>query len=98
MLERLAYDDDGQPLFASFLDYLVPAAPDLPEIEAIVIEHPTRTNPLGLKGGGEGGMAGTLAAVANAVEDALGPDAPRIRSLPLTPDAVWELLQTAAGD
>jgi carbon-monoxide dehydrogenase large subunit len=94
LLEQLAYDEDGQPLFSSFLDYLVPSAEDLPKIDVIVIEHPTETNPLGLKGGGEGGMAGTLAAVANAVEDALGPDGPRIRSLPLTPDAVWTLLAT----
>ena len=97
LLERLAYDGDGQPLSASFVDYLVPTAEDLPDVEVIVIEHPTPTNPLGLKGGGEGGMTGTLAAVAGAVEDALGPDGPVVRSLPLTPAAVRELLRTAGA-
>ena len=93
LLEQLAYDEDGQPLTVSFVDYLVPTADDVPDVEVIVIEHPTATNPLGLKGSGEGGMAGTLAAVANAVEDAFGADGPRVRSLPLTPAAVRALLR-----
>ena len=97
LLERLVYDEDGQPLSVSFVDYLVPTAEDVPDIEVIVIEHPTAANPLGLKGSGEGGMAGTFAAVANAVEDALGVDGPRVRSLPLTSAAIHALLRAAAS-
>ncbi|HKP17007.1 MAG TPA: xanthine dehydrogenase family protein molybdopterin-binding subunit [Gaiellaceae bacterium] len=92
LLERLAYDEHGQPLSASLADYLLPTAGDVPGVDVLVIEHPTDSNPLGLKGGGEGGMAGTLAAVANAVEDALGPDAATVRTLPLSPSAVRALL------
>jgi carbon-monoxide dehydrogenase large subunit len=91
LYERLAYDKAGQPLSASLVDYLVPTLEDLPEVEVIVIEHPTPANPLGVKGSGEGGMAGTLAAVANAVEEALG--GPTVTALPLTPDAVRALLR-----
>jgi carbon-monoxide dehydrogenase large subunit len=96
LFEQLPYDDSGQPLARSFVDFLFPTADDLPDVEVIVIEHPTPTNPLGLKGGGEGGMGGTLAAVANAVEDALGPDGPVVTATPLTPDAVRGLLRAGA--
>jgi carbon-monoxide dehydrogenase large subunit len=96
LYEQLPYDDAGQPLATSFVDFLVPTADDLPDVEVIVIEHPTPTNPLGLKGAGEGGMGGTLAAVANAVEDALGPDGPVVTATPLTPDAVRALLRASA--
>jgi aerobic carbon-monoxide dehydrogenase large subunit len=93
LYERFSYDESGQPLSTSFVDYRVPTAEDLPDVEVIIVEHRTEKNPLGIKGGGEAGIAGTLAAVANAVEDALGPDGPTVTSLPLTPDAVRALLR-----
>lgn len=83
LYEHLAYDQHGQPLSTTLDDYLLPTAADLPEIEVIILEHPTPTNPLGIKGGGESGVAGTFAAVANAVADALGTQT--INHLPLTP-------------
>jgi aerobic carbon-monoxide dehydrogenase large subunit len=92
LLEELVYDDAGQPLRISFMDYLLPTALDVPKIDAVVIEHPTPTNPLGIKGVGEAGMTGTPAAVANAVADALGVD---VAELPLTPPAVRALLRSA---
>lgn len=93
LFERLAYDGQGQPLSASFVDYLLPTADDLPDVELIVIEHPTPSNPLGIKGAGEGGIAGTLAAIGNAVDDAIGGDGSRVTELPLTAAAVHALLR-----
>jgi carbon-monoxide dehydrogenase large subunit len=93
LFEQLAYDAQGQPLSASFVDYLIPTADDLPDVEVIVIEHPTPANPLGIKGAGEGGIAGTLAAIGNAVDDAIGGDGSRVTELPLTAAAVHALLR-----
>ncbi|WP_028922211.1 xanthine dehydrogenase family protein molybdopterin-binding subunit [Pseudonocardia acaciae] len=94
LLEELTYDENGQPTATSFSDYLLPTVGELPDIEVIVVEHPTPGNPLGLKGGGESGMVGTPAAVANAVADALGERGDRVRELPLTPRRVRALLNT----
>jgi aerobic carbon-monoxide dehydrogenase large subunit len=91
LLEELAYDEVGQPLSPSFVDYLLPTAAELPDVDVLVIEYPTPANPLGVKGGGEAGMAGTLGAVANAVADALG-EAGAVTALPLTPARVAALL------
>ncbi|MFI0407466.1 xanthine dehydrogenase family protein molybdopterin-binding subunit [Actinomadura sp. 3N508] len=93
LLEELLYDAQGQPLSTTFGDYRMPTAAELPEIETVVVEHrPPASNPLGAKGAGEAGMVATPAAIANAVADALGPDAPVTR-LPLTPDRVRALLR-----
>jgi carbon-monoxide dehydrogenase large subunit len=91
LLEELVYDENGQPMSTSFVDYLLPTIAELPEIEAIVIEGGA-TNPLGVKGAGEGGIVGTLAAVGNAVADALG-DPSVVKTLPLTPNAVRALIR-----
>jgi aerobic carbon-monoxide dehydrogenase large subunit len=94
LFEELAFDDQGQPQSTSFVDYLIPTVGELPPIEAIVLEHPTRSNPLGIKGGGEAGMTGAPAAVANAVADAIGAHASHlITELPLAPLRVWRLLE-----
>lgn len=92
LYEELPYDADGQPLAISLADYLMPTLAELPAIDAIVIEHEVTTNPLGVKGGGEAGMLGSTAAVANAVADALGRDADVV-SLPLTPQRVREMVR-----
>jgi carbon-monoxide dehydrogenase large subunit len=96
LYEELVYDDDGNPLTTSFLDYQMPTAAELPAVEVIAIEHPTPTNPLGIKGAGEAGMNGAPAAVANAVADALSLPEDTLASLPLSAAAVHALV-TARG-
>jgi carbon-monoxide dehydrogenase large subunit len=94
LFEELVFDEQGQPQSTSFVDYLMPTVGELPPIEAIVLEHATRSNPLGVKGGGEAGMTGAPAAVANAVADAIGAHASHlITNLPLAPLRVWHLLE-----
>ena len=89
LLEEFAYDTGGQPLSASFMDYLIPTALEVPDVEMLVTEDaPSPLNPLGVKGAGEGGTAGVGAAIANAVSDALGREVTR---LPLSPERVVEL-------
>ena len=86
LFEELMFDEHGQPLSTSFADYLLPTVGELPEIEVVVIENPTPANPLGIKGGGESGMVGTPAAVANAVADALDVGVASLPPLPLHPE------------
>ena len=96
LLEDLAYSDDGQPLNANFMDYLVPAIGNMPEM---VVEHmsvPTPLNPDGMKGAGEGGAIGSPAAIANAVADALLPLGVKITETPLGPNTVYRALQDAS--
>jgi carbon-monoxide dehydrogenase large subunit len=96
LLEELVYDDSGQLLTTTFMDYLMPTAMEMPEATVIRIleETPTPLNPLGVKGAGEGGSSGAGAALANAVADALAPLGVTITSLPLSPDRVRALIRT----
>ncbi|QFY10224.1 molybdopterin-dependent oxidoreductase [Nonomuraea phyllanthi] len=93
LLEELLYDEYGQPQSTIMADYRMPTVEELPDIEVIVEERPNTANPLGVKGGGESGMVGTPAAIANAVADALGVEGARVWRLPLTPDRVREMLR-----
>ncbi|MFI6833627.1 xanthine dehydrogenase family protein molybdopterin-binding subunit [Kribbella sp. NPDC050241] len=93
LFEELMFDEQGQPLSTSFADYLLPTAGELPEIEVIVVEEPVDSNPLGVKGGGESGMVGTPAAIANAVADALGVGTSALPDTPLTPDRIRAFLR-----
>jgi CO/xanthine dehydrogenase Mo-binding subunit len=93
LLEEFRYDEHGQLLTASFMDYLKPTSLDVPNIEVDRLEHPSPFTPLGAKGVGEGGAIPGPACVANAVEDALAHLGCTIRSLPITPDLVWRWLQ-----
>jgi aerobic carbon-monoxide dehydrogenase large subunit len=95
IFEELVYDDQGQPLATTFMDYLVPTAMDMPEgtIVKILEETPTPLNPLGVKGVGEGGSSGAGAAIANAVADALAPLGIAITELPLSPDRIARLVR-----
>src|SRR5262245_3187858 len=90
LFERTAYDDDGNLLTSSFMDYLCPTAPDLPPLRSAHRESPSPFTPLGAKGLGEGNTMSAPAALANAVADALGRDDV---GLPLTAPRVWALLQ-----
>ncbi len=90
LFERMLYDDQGALLTGTFLDYLCPTAPDLPDITIAHHESPSTLSPLGAKGLGEGNTMSAPAAIGNAVADAAGVSAVE---LPLTPPRVWELLQ-----
>jgi carbon-monoxide dehydrogenase large subunit len=95
--ELLKYDSNGQLLSASFMDYLVPQATDMPD-EIIVghIENPSPLNPLGMKGVGEAGAIPTPACFMQAVENALEPVAKlQISETPINPSRLWELVQQA---
>ena len=93
--ENLAYDDDGQLQSASLLDYALPRASDMPQLEMVHLEIPTPLNPLGVKGLGEGGAVGAHAAVANAVADALHRGGITVTATPLSCGNVGELLMRA---
>jgi carbon-monoxide dehydrogenase large subunit len=93
ILEDLVYDEDGQPLTTSFMDYLLPAATDLPNIEVGHLETPSPYNPGGMKGMGEGGAIGPPAAIASAIEDALSPFGVKVTETPLSPERIWRLVR-----
>jgi CO/xanthine dehydrogenase Mo-binding subunit len=94
--ERLHFDDSGQLINASFMDFLMPTAVEVPEIEIAHIETPSPLNPLGVKGVGEAGTIPVAALVAEAVEDALAPFGVRIYEMPLSPTRIRELLEDSA--
>ena len=96
MSEHLRYDENGQPITSTFSDYLMPISEMVPEIRMDEIVCPSPTNPLGVKGLGEGGAVGPPAAIANAVEDALRPEGVSVRSGPLTPGRILDMLRSAA--
>ncbi len=86
LYEEFAYDEEGNPMSTSFMDYLMPTLSETPQIETIVGETaPTGTNPLGIKGAGEGGLPGVAAAIASAVEQALGQPA-SVTKVPIHPE------------
>lgn len=95
LLEEFIYDENGQLLTTSFMDYLKPTAADLPDIEGDRLETPSPLTPLGTKGVGEGGAVVAPAAIASAVEDALAPLEIRIAALPIVPSRLFEV--AAAG-
>ena len=95
LFEEFSYDENGQPLSATFMDYLMPTAVETPEVELVVCEDsPATTNPLGVRGAGEGGLTAAGAALVTAVRDALG--GVTVSALPMTPDRVLEMMQSAA--
>jgi carbon-monoxide dehydrogenase large subunit len=93
LMERTAYDNSsGQLLSASFMDYALPRAEDLPEIDVALVAVECTTNPLGVKGAGEAGAVGSPPAVINALVDALGG---AVVDMPATPESVWKALRAA---
>lgn len=95
LLEEVVYDDDGQLLSGSFMDYAVPQAHTMPPMRIGHTVTPSPITPLGLKGVGEAGTIGSVPAIANAVMDALAPLGIRHLDLPLTPLKVWGAIHTA---
>jgi CO/xanthine dehydrogenase Mo-binding subunit len=96
LLERLVFDPSGQPQTTSFMDFLLPTVDDMPPVQLAHIETPSPLNPLGVKGTGEAGVIPVSAVIAEAIEDALAPFGVRIRSMPLFPKDVLELVAAAA--
>jgi carbon-monoxide dehydrogenase large subunit/6-hydroxypseudooxynicotine dehydrogenase subunit gamma len=98
-LEHFAYDENGQPLAATFMDYLLPTSLETPLRRIIEIreDHPSPLNPMGLKGGGEVGPAAAAALYANAICDAFGDLDVRITQPPFTPERVLALVDAAAA-
>jgi carbon-monoxide dehydrogenase large subunit len=94
--EQLRYDETGQLLNASFMDYLLPTAVEVPAVEMSHAETPSPLNPLGVKGVGEAGCIPTGAAFAQAVEDALGEPGLEILEIPLSPQRLFELLRKSS--
>ena len=94
LLEELAYDNDGQLLSGTFMDYLLPTSCEAPDVEVIITEDaPSRHNPLGVKGCGEGGTTGVGAALANAVADALDAPPEAFTELPIRPETARAWMQ-----
>jgi carbon-monoxide dehydrogenase large subunit len=92
-LDEIVYDAEGQILTTSLADYLVPYASDFPNVRAVTLElRRSRTNPLGAKGAGEGGMVAVAATAANAVAAALASLDADVRALPLSAARVWQLI------
>jgi aerobic carbon-monoxide dehydrogenase large subunit len=91
--EEVVHDTEGQLLTGSFMDYAIPAAADLPPLDAIPLSFPSTRNDLGIKGVGESGIITPPAAIANAVEDALADRGVEIGQVPVTRARVWEALR-----
>jgi carbon-monoxide dehydrogenase large subunit len=98
LYEAFVYDPDGNPLTASFIDYAVPSAVELPRYETRFTETPTPLNALGVKGIGESGTIGAAPAVHNAVCDALAHLGVRHIDMPLTPRRIWEAIEASGTE
>ena len=94
-LETTAYDADGQLLTGSYMDYALPRAKDAPDFTVISHPVPATSNPLGVKGCGEAGCAGSLTSIMNALNDALSEFGIRNMSMPATPPRIWKAIQEA---
>jgi CO/xanthine dehydrogenase Mo-binding subunit len=97
LLEEFVYDERGEPLSVTFADYLMPTAREMPPVEVLLTEDaPSPNNALGMKGAGEAGITGVGAAIAAAIDDAIGlPGA--IRELPVTPQRLRAILAGRAA-
>ena len=92
LMENVAYDEGGQLVAGSFMDYAMPRASHIPAIESETNEVLAKTNPLGVKGAGEAGTVGALAAVTNAIVDALAPFGVEHVDMPATSERIWRAL------
>ncbi|HEY2770022.1 MAG TPA: xanthine dehydrogenase family protein molybdopterin-binding subunit [Solirubrobacteraceae bacterium] len=97
LYERVHYDDDGQLVTGTFVDYALPTAAELPPIETDRTVTPSPVNSLGVKGVGEAGTIAASAAVTNAVTDALRPLGVSYINMPLSPMRIWEAINEAKG-
>ena len=95
LMEEVNYDSSGQPITGSFMDYALPRAEDIPPIAIGDHPSPAKSNPLGTKGCGEAGCAGSLATIANAVLNALSDYGIKQIDMPITPEKVWRAIRDA---
>jgi aerobic carbon-monoxide dehydrogenase large subunit len=95
LYERMAYDKDGQLQNASFMDFLMPYASEVPDIDIDHQQTPSPLNPLGIKGAGEAGVIPGTAAIASAIEDAVGR---RIAAMPISPTELYDLVRSPDSD
>ncbi len=95
LYEWVRYDEDGNPVTATLVDYSIPSAAELPSFETYNTETPTFRNPLGAKGIGESGTIGSTPAIQNAVVDAVSHLGVRHIDMPTTPERVWQAIQNA---
>jgi carbon-monoxide dehydrogenase large subunit len=93
LFERMVYDEAAQPQTTTFAEYLLPTSPELPPIEVILVEYPSKTNPLGVKGAGETACIPVPAAIVSAVENALEPFGVRLGEFPLSPAGIFQLIE-----
>jgi carbon-monoxide dehydrogenase large subunit len=93
LMEDIRFDETGQLVTGSFMDYAMPRATDIPDVEVESNPVPTKTNPLGVKGAGEAGAVGAMPAVTNAIVDALSEFGVRHIEMPATPERVWRAIR-----
>jgi carbon-monoxide dehydrogenase large subunit len=98
MFEEIPYDESGQPLAATFLDYHLPGAFELPDIRIAHLHTPAVATEYGVKGMGEGGAVAPPAAIANAVRDALSASGTEVNETPLTPQRVLAAIRKARAN
>jgi CO/xanthine dehydrogenase Mo-binding subunit len=97
LFEDLPYNEAGQPLYGSFMDYLLPTAAEIPLLELTHMETPSPLNPAGIKGAGESGTIPAHQAITAAVEDALAPFGVRVREFPLNPARIRRMIEETTG-
>jgi carbon-monoxide dehydrogenase large subunit len=95
LYEEIPYDEQGQPLAATFADYLMPGSAEMPAIKVVHTETPTPFTEYGVKGMGEGGAIAPAAAIANAVRDALASIGAEVNETPITPRRVFAAIRAA---
>jgi len=95
LAEEIVYDESGQALTGTLMDYALARADSVPGIDVASVDSPSPLNALGVKGTGEGSAVPGPAAIANAVADALAPLGVKVTALPLTPEKVWRLIREA---
>lgn len=98
LMECVSYDESGQPITGSFMDYALPRASDIPSMKVGDHPVPATTNPLGTKGCGEAGCAGSLSSVVNAVIDALSEYGIKHLDMPLTSEKIWRAIRDAKAN
>jgi len=97
LYEWMDFDDHGQPQTTNLADYLLITAPEVPKIQLIHHESPTKLNPIGVKGVGECGVFPGPAAIVSAIEDALSPFGAKLTKAPLGPSEIFEAIDNPTG-
>jgi carbon-monoxide dehydrogenase large subunit len=97
LYEEVPYDENGQPLASTFLDYMIPGATEVPDVRVLHMETPSPHTRFGIKGMGEGGAIAPPAAIVNAINDALKPLGAEIGQTPATPDRILQAIVAANG-